>query len=414
MKKYQFFDEGTVAGRTWMNPPPPLNGDVAEFYLASDVEALIADAERYRWLKSINRLGQWQVQQWQEIDTYDEHSKGFETIQGDRLDAEIDGAMQRPCDCGGSGVPGWTHAQNCPVQRPSDDLPGVCTIRVGERVTVDSAQGVLEAWLSSEYALVRLDAGLLQVAFHRLKRAAVRERAAPPADDREKGLQLWGLISDAEARAIEESAAQRPSNEQFSYLEWRTREVMNKFALVLVNPDGSEYVLAYSDRVAEVRDSTRAAHEPCDEPVAWMYESKNGADLLRRPFSEVELRLAAIVSPDMTTTPLYKRPAPPPADDLYALLVRRGYAQHEAHAIAFGEKLAVLSSPPPLPRSFDIRDSNGHMTRVRTHGFLTAADAQRHERRVVGHASGWKEHMDECVCGQKQWPCPSVTKSDAQ
>jgi hypothetical protein len=41
------------------------------------------------------------------------------------------------------------------------------------------------------------------------------------------------------------------------------------------------------------------------------------------------------------------RAAHEPADDLYALLVRRGYAQHEAHAIAFGEKLAALSSSQP-------------------------------------------------------------------
>jgi hypothetical protein len=41
------------------------------------------------------------------------------------------------------------------------------------------------------------------------------------------------------------------------------------------------------------------------------------------------------------------RASPEPADELYALLVRRGYAQHEAHAIAFGDKLAVLSSSPP-------------------------------------------------------------------
>jgi len=35
------------------------------------------------------------------------------------------------------------------------------------------------------------------------------------------------------------------------------------------------------------------------------------------------------------------------------------------------------------------------------------APPTRHERRVVGHASGWKEQMDTCVCGQK-WPCPSL------
>jgi hypothetical protein len=28
----------------------------------------------------------------------------------------------------------------------------------------------------------------------------------------------------------------------------------------------------------------------------------------------------------------------------------------------------------------------------------------KHERRVVGHVSGWQEQMDTCVCGQP-WPC---------
>jgi hypothetical protein len=28
----------------------------------------------------------------------------------------------------------------------------------------------------------------------------------------------------------------------------------------------------------------------------------------------------------------------------------------------------------------------------------------KHERRVVGHVSGWKEQMNTCVCG-KVWPC---------
>lgn len=30
-----------------------------------------------------------------------------------------------------------------------------------------------------------------------------------------------------------------------------------------------------------------------------------------------------------------------------------------------------------------------------------------HERRVVGHVSGWKEQMRTCVCG-KPWPCPDL------
>jgi hypothetical protein len=28
----------------------------------------------------------------------------------------------------------------------------------------------------------------------------------------------------------------------------------------------------------------------------------------------------------------------------------------------------------------------------------------KHERRVVGHVSGWKEQMNTCVCG-RDWPC---------
>lgn len=34
----------------------------------------------------------------------------------------------------------------------------------------------------------------------------------------------------------------------------------------------------------------------------------------------------------------------------------------------------------------------------------------KHERRVVGHVSGWKEQMDTCVCG-KPWPCPELESS---
>ena len=30
--------------------------------------------------------------------------------------------------------------------------------------------------------------------------------------------------------------------------------------------------------------------------------------------------------------------------------------------------------------------------------------AARHEQRIVGHVSGWQEHMPTCVCG-KPWPC---------
>lgn len=36
-----------------------------------------------------------------------------------------------------------------------------------------------------------------------------------------------------------------------------------------------------------------------------------------------------------------------------------------------------------------------------------------HERRVVGHASGWQEQMDTCVCG-KPWPCPSAVSHAGQ
>jgi hypothetical protein len=44
-----------------------------------------------------------------------------------------------------------------------------------------------------------------------------------------------------------------PSKEQF--FEWQWREAQHKFALVLINPNGSEYVLALCDRVVEVRNS---------------------------------------------------------------------------------------------------------------------------------------------------------------
>jgi hypothetical protein len=37
----------------------------------------------------------------------------------------------------------------------------------------------------------------------------------------------------------------------------------------------------------------------------------------------------------------------------------------------------------------------------------------KHERRVVGHVSGWQEQMNTCVCG-KPWPCPEVALSSNQ
>lgn len=33
---------------------------------------------------------------------------------------------------------------------------------------------------------------------------------------------------------------------------------------------------------------------------------------------------------------------------------------------------------------------------------------RRHERRIVGHASGWKEQMDTCICGAR-WPCSGAS-----
>jgi hypothetical protein len=41
----------------------------------------------------------------------------------------------------------------------------------------------------------------------------------------------------------------------------------------------------------------------------------------------------------------------------------------------------------------------------------TSQTAVRHERRVVGHVSGWQEQMDTCVCGLK-WPCPTLQQGE--
>ncbi len=37
----------------------------------------------------------------------------------------------------------------------------------------------------------------------------------------------------------------------------------------------------------------------------------------------------------------------------------------------------------------------------------------KHERRVVGHASGWKEQMNTCVCG-KPWPCSELEQPSSK
>jgi hypothetical protein len=42
--------------------------------------------------------------------------------------------------------------------------------------------------------------------------------------------------------------------------------------------------------------------------------------------------------------------------------------------------------------------------------FGLSLNPDKHERRVVGHISGWKEQMATCVCGQT-WPCPSLNGS---
>jgi hypothetical protein len=44
--------------------------------------------------------------------------------------------------------------------------------------------------------------------------------------------------------------------------------------------------------------------------------------------------------------------------------------------------------------------------------FVLLADYEAHERRVVGHVSGWQEQMDTCRCGAK-WPC-SQAASEAK
>lgn len=59
----------------------------------SEYEALKRDAERYRWLRSPERLGYWRVQKWEveEGEWNPDRGKGdFETLSGDALDHEVD------------------------------------------------------------------------------------------------------------------------------------------------------------------------------------------------------------------------------------------------------------------------------------------------------------------------------------
>ncbi len=56
--------------------------------------------------------------------------------------------------------------------KPDDDPIDVCTIRVGERVVVDGVEGVVEKWLSSEYASIRFNADVEVHNFRNLKRTA--------------------------------------------------------------------------------------------------------------------------------------------------------------------------------------------------------------------------------------------------
>jgi hypothetical protein len=78
-------------------------------------------------------------------------------------------------------------------------------------------------------------------------------------------------------------------------------------------------------------------------------EAADEIERLERELEDARAQLVIVEKERQWAQDRAMRAAHEPADDLYALLVRRGYTQHEAHAIAFGDKLAVLSSSPPPP-----------------------------------------------------------------
>ena len=84
----------------------------------------------------------------------------------------------------------------------------------------------------------------------------------------------------------------------------------------------------------------------------------------------------------------------------------------EAAAARIETELSLPGNEPESDPSF-VADLRALIAYARAAQPPCAAMPVNHRRRVVGHASGWQEQMDTCICGNK-WPCPWTFPSTAQ
>lgn len=120
--------------------------------------------------------------------------------------------------------------------------------------------------------------------------------------------------------------------------------------------DGADIMAAWiaCDDLADMLD--RAAHEPEDAHAAnfteWLCNEMPAGTVIGDPaWWARKIWAAAIVfAPEEPTAPPPEA-APKPSYDLqatlYALLCNRGYAQHEAHSLAYDDVLPLVAAPPP-------------------------------------------------------------------
>lgn len=79
--------------------------------------------------------------------------------------------------------------------------------------------------------------------------------------------------------------------------------------------------------------------------------------------------------------------------ELFRSIIARNVMVALANALESCDLTRRVPEQPPQPQSSPQPDQS-----------------RTHERRVVGHLSGYQEQMSTCICG-KPWPCPDAVPS---
>jgi hypothetical protein len=164
--------------------------------------------------------------------------------------------------------------------------------------------------------------------------------------------------------------------------------------------DGADIMAAWiaCDDLADMLD--RAAHEPEDAHAAnfteWLCNEMPAGTVIGDPaWWARKIWAAAIVfAPEEPTAPPPEA-APKPSYDLqatlYALLCNRGYAQHEAHSLAYDDVLPLVTAPPPPDVQRD-----AELDRLTAENARLTADYIAHER-VAASLTAERDRLREAL-----------------